>query len=338
MNNRKRTALCLLGAALCVFMAFGAALALGRYPITPAALLAGDAMAVRTFTVLRLPRAVMALIGGFGLGVAGFVYQTVFRNPLASPDIIGVSSGASVGAAFAILFVSSGALSTTVCAFAGGLAAVFLSLGLAAAAPGRSKMSLVLAGIAVHALAQKLLTRQNNLSQSLLMLLKLTADPEKELASIEYWIMGSLAAVTRSRVWFPVPVVLVCCAAIFALHRQALLLSIEEGEARLLGVRVGAMRLLLLTLATMTVAAVVSVTGLISFVGLLAPHSARLLAGHNRRSACLLSGLLGSALLLAADTLAKTAASTELPVSIFTSLLGVPFLLYLILRPGRDAS
>ena len=313
MNNRKRTALCLLGAALCVFMAFGAALALGRYPITPAALLAGDAMAVRTFTVLRLPRAVMALVGGFGLGVAGFVYQTVFRNPLASPDIIGVSSGASVGAAFAILFVSSGALSTTVCAFAGGLAAVFLSLGLA--------------GIAVHALAQ-----------TLLMLLKLTADPEKELASIEYWIMGSLAAVTRSRVWFPVLVVLVCCAAIFALHRQALLLSIEEGEARLLGVRVGAMRLLLLTLATMTVAAVVSVTGLISFVGLLAPHSARLLVGHNRRSACLLSGLLGSALLLAADTLAKTAASTELPVSIFTSLLGVPFLLYLILRPGRDAS
>ena len=89
MNNRKRTALCLLGAALCVFMTFGAALALGRYPITPAALLAGDAMAVRTFTVLRLPRAVMALIGGFGLGAAGFVYQTVFRNPLASPDIIG---------------------------------------------------------------------------------------------------------------------------------------------------------------------------------------------------------------------------------------------------------
>lgn len=327
MNNRKRTALCLLGAALCVFMTFGAALALGRYPITPAALLAGDAMAVRTFTVLRLPRAVMALIGGFGLGAAGFVYQTVFRNPLASPDIIGVSSGASVGAAFAILFVSSGALSTTVCAFAGGLAAVFLSLGLAAAAPGHSKMSLVLAGIAVHALAQ-----------TLLMLLKLTADPEKELASIEYWIMGSLAAVTRSRVWFPAPVVLVCCAAIFALHRQALLLSIEEGEARLLGVRVGAMRLLLLMLATMTVSAVVSVTGLISFVGLLAPHSARLLAGHNRRSACLLSGLLGSALLLAADTLAKTAASTELPVSIFTSLLGVPFLLYLILQPGRDAS
>ena len=321
-NNRKRTALCLLGATLCVFMAFGAALYFGRYPITLQALLAGDAMAVRTFTVLRLPRAVMALAGGFGLGVAGFVYQTVFRNPLASPDIIGVSSGASVGAAFAILFVSSG---TPVCAFAGGLAAVFLSLGLAAAAPGRSKMNLVLAGIAVHALAQ-----------TLLMLLKLTADPEKELASIEYWIMGSLAGVTQSRVWFPVPMVISCCAVIFALHRQAMLLSVEEDEARLLGVPVGRMRFLLLTLATLVVAAVVSVTGLISFVGLLAPHCARLLAGHNRRSTSLLSGLVGSTLLLAADTIAKTVAATELPVSIFTSLLGVPFLLYLIIKPGRE--
>ena len=290
-NNRKRTALCLLGATLCVFMAFGAALYFGRYPITLQALLAEDAMAVRTFTVLRLPRAVMALAGGFGLGVAGFVYQTVFRNPLASPDIIGVSSGASVGAAFAILFVSSGTLRTKVCAIAGGLAAV---------------------------------------------LLKLTADPEKELASIEYWIMGSLAGVTQSRVWFPVPMVISCCAVIFALHRQAMLLSVEEDEARLLGVPVGRMRFLLLTLATLVVAAVVSVTGLISFVGLLAPHCARLLAGHNRRSTSLLSGLVGSTLLLAADTIAKTVAATELPVSIFTSLLGVPFLLYLIIKPGRE--
>lgn len=148
--------------------------------------------------------------------------------------------------------------------------------------------------------------------------------------------MGSLAGVTQSRVWFPVPMVISCCAVIFALHRQAMLLSVEEDEARLLGVPVGRMRFLLLTLATLVVAAVVSVTGLISFVGLLAPHCARLLAGHNRRSTSLLSGLVGSTLLLAADTIAKTVAATELPVSIFTSLLGVPFLLYLIIKPGRE--
>lgn len=325
MNNKRRTTLCLGLTAAAVGLAFAAALLLGRYPLTLASLLVGDAMAVRTFTVLRLPRAVMALLGGLGLGVAGFVYQTVFRNPLASPDIIGVSSGASVGAAFAILFVSSGAVSTTVCAFAGGLLAVLLALGLAASAPGRSKMNLVLAGIAVHALAQ-----------TLLMLLKLTADPEKELASIEYWIMGSLAGVTQSRVWFPAPVILVCTGLVLLLHRQMLLLSVDEDEAQLLGVNVGPLRFLLLTLATLLVAAVVSVTGLISFAGLLAPHCARLLAGHNRRSVCLLSGLLGSLLLLAADTLAKSVAAVELPVSIFTSLLGVPLLLYLIVKPKGE--
>ena len=285
----------------------------------------GTKGAAFTIKTLRLPKMLVGILAGIAFGMSGNTFQTLLRNPLASPDIIGVSSGASVGAAFAILFVSSGTLGTTVCAFAGGLAAVFLSLGLAAAAPGRSKMNLVLAGIAVHALAQ-----------TLLMLLKLTADPEKELASIEYWIMGSLAGVTQSRVWFPVPMAIFCCAVIFALHRQAMLLSVEEDEARLLGVPVGRMRFLLLTLATLVVAAVVSVTGLISFVGLLAPHCARLLAGHNRRSTSLLSGLVGSTLLLAADTIAKTVAATELPVSIFTSLLGVPFLLYLIIKPGRE--
>ena len=115
-HDRCRLAVTLLAVAA----AFSVSLALGRYPITLSGLLAGEEMTVRTFTLLRLPRAVMALLGGFGLGVAGFVYQTVFRNPLASPDIIGVSSGASVGAAFAILFISSGAAATTACAFAGG--------------------------------------------------------------------------------------------------------------------------------------------------------------------------------------------------------------------------
>ena len=318
-NDRRRLAVTFLAVAA----AFLVSLALGRYPITLFGLLAGEEMTVRTFTLLRLPRAVMALLGGFGLGVAGFVYQTVFRNPLASPDIIGVSSGASVGAAFAILFISSGTAATTACAFAGGLTAVFLALGLAAAVPGQSKVSLVLAGIAVHSLAQ-----------TLLMLLKLTADPEKELASIEYWIMGSLAGITAGRIGFSCAVIVLGCCVLLVLHRQLLLLSLQEDEARMLGVSVAAMRFFVLTVATLVVAAVV--TGLISFVGLLAPHITRLWLRHNRRTACLMSGLLGSLLLLCADTLAKTAAATELPVSIFTSLVGVPFLLYILLsQRGR---
>ena len=275
-------------------------------------------MAVRTFTILRLPRALMGLVGGFGLGVAGFVYQTVFRNPLASPDIIGVSSGASAGAAFAILFTSAASPSTTVFAFVGGLLAVCLS-------PVKEHSSIVLAGIAVHALAQ-----------TFLMVLKLMADPEKQLASIEYWIMGSLAGVTASKIPFPVVIILFSSAVIFLLHRHILALSVQEDEARMLGVSVQKTRFFVLFLATLTVAAAVSVTGLISFIGLLAPHTARLLTGHNRRSSCLLSGIIGSVLLLTADVLAKSLTAVELPVSIFTSLLGAPFLIYLILSERRS--
>lgn len=324
-TDSNRTMAILTPAMTFLVIAFVSALTTGKYPISLADLCAGEPMAVRTFTILRLPRALMGLVGGFGLGVAGFVYQTVFRNPLASPDIIGVSSGASAGAAFAILFISAASPSTTVFAFVGGLLAVCLSLGLTALSPVKEHSSIVLAGIAVHALAQ-----------TFLMVLKLMADPEKQLASIEYWIMGSLAGVTASKIPFPVVIILFSSAVIFLLHRHILALSVQEDEARMLGVSVQKTRFFMLFLATLTVAAAVSVTGLISFIGLLAPHTARLLTGHNRRSSCLLSGIIGSVLLLIADVLAKSLTAVELPVSIFTSLLGAPFLIYLILSERRS--
>ena len=315
-TDSNRTMAILTLAMTFLVIAFVSALTTGKYPISLADLCAGEPMAVRTFTILRLPRALMGLVGGFGLGVAGFVYQTVFRNPLASPDII--------GAAFAILFTSAASPSTTVFAFVGGLLAVCLSLGLTALSPVKEHSSIVLAGIAVHSLAQ-----------TFLMVLKLMADPEKQLASIEYWIMGSLAGVTASKIPFPVVIILFSSAVIFLLHRHVLALSVQEDEARMLGVSVQKTRFFVLFLATLTVAAAVSVTGLISFIGLLAPHTARLLTGHNRRSSCLLSGIIGSVLLLTADVLAKSLTAVELPVSIFTSLLGAPFLIYLILAERR---
>lgn len=323
-TDQNRTMAILTLAMALTVIAFVSALMTGKYPISLSGLLSGEPMEVRTFTVLRLPRSLMGLIGGFGLGVAGFVYQTVFRNPLASPDIIGVSSGASAGAAFAILFVSSASPSTTGFAFLGGLLAVCLSLGLTALSPVKEHASIVLAGIAVHSLAQ-----------TFLMALKLMADPEKQLASIEYWIMGSLSGVTASKIRIPVLIILVTSFTAFLLHRHILALSVREDEARMLGVSVQKTRFFVLLLATLTVAAAISVTGLISFIGLLAPHIARLLTGHNRQSACGLSGIMGSLLLLTADILAKSLASVELPVSIFTSLLGAPFLIFLILSERR---
>ena len=315
--------LCAAGAALLAALA-AVSLFTGKYPLTLAGLAAGDELQLRVFWTLRCSRTAVGAAGGFALGAAGYVYQTVFRNPLASPDVIGVSSGASAGAAAGILF-GTGAAAVTGCAFAGALLAVGLSLGLSALDRSGRQGTIVLAGIAVHALAQ-----------TALMCLKLTADPERELASIEYWIMGSLNGITGYGIGSSLALGAVCVAGLFLLHRQVLLLSAEEGEARMLGVAVGRLRLAVLLLATLAVACVVSLSGLISFVGLLAPHAARLLTGRSSAAAMLLSGLLGGALLCGADILARSVAATELPVSIFTSLLGAPFLLYLIIR-GRQA-
>ena len=299
-----------------------AGLAVGKYPLSLEKLLAGNELQWRVFLTLRLSRTVVGVIGGFALGVAGFVYQTVFRNPLASPDIIGVSSGASAGAAAGILLLS-GAAAVTISAFAGALLAVVLALALSSLDKSGRGGTIVLAGIAVHSLAQ-----------TALMALKLTADPERELASIEYWIMGGLNGINGYAIVGNMALCVVCMAALFLLHRQVILLSAEEGEARMLGVQVGKLRLAVLLIATLVVSSVVSLTGLISFVGLLAPHGARLLTKNNRIGTMLLSGLVGGILLCGADILARSVAATELPVSIFTSLLGAPFLIFLILR-GR---
>lgn len=314
---------CLLGTILLVTLSC-ASLFVGKYPLSLEKLWAGDPLQLRVFFTLRLSRTVVGVIGGIAFGIAGFVYQTVFRNPLASPDIIGVSSGASAGAAAGILFLS-GATAVTISAFAGALLAVILSLALSGLDRSGKNGTIVLAGIAVHSIAQ-----------TVLMALKLTADPEKELASIEYWIMGSLNAISAYSIGGNLILCVICMLGLMILHRQVILLSAEEGEARMLGVNVTVLRGIILVIATLSVASVVSLTGLVSFVGLLAPHGARLLTKSNRLGTMALSGLMGGILLCGADILARSVAATELPVSIFTSLLGAPFLIFLILRGRRQ--
>ena len=322
-NRNNKTALLILTALVFTGAVFWLSLCTGRYPLTFSALFSGDPGAVNVFFTLRLPRTVMAFTAGFGLGAAGMVYQLIFKNPLASPDIIGVSSGASAGAASAILFFHASAAGITAFAFAGGLAAVFLSLGLSFLSDRRSISTMVLSGIAVSALAQ-----------AFLMTLKFTADPERELASIEYWIMGSLGSVTAKSLPLPVVITALGVTVLAVFFRQILMLSLDEDEAQSLGVPVALLRLLALTVATLIVAAIVSVTGLISFTGLLAPHTARLLTKDSRVPAFFLSGILGGALLLASDIIARSAASGEMPVSILTSAHGAPFLLWLIFKGG----
>ena len=236
----------------------------GQYPLTLKSLLSGDTMSIMVFKRLRLPRALMGVIGGFGLSISGYIYQLIFKNPLASPDIVGVSSGASAGAALAIVAVSASVPVISISAFIGAVTALIITLLTAYLVPGRNSYTIVLAGIAIHSVAQ-----------TILMFLKLAADPEKQLASIEYWIMGSLNGISRDSLAIPFLTTLAGFIIMAMLYRQVLILSTSEEEAVSLGVNVTILRFIILMLATLVVSSIICVTGLISFIGLIAPHIAR---------------------------------------------------------------
>lgn len=296
----------------------------GQYPLTLKSLLSGDTMSIMVFKRLRLPRALMGVIGGFGLSISGYIYQLIFKNPLASPDIVGVSSGASAGAALAIVAVSASVPVISISAFIGAVTALIITLLTAYLVPGRNSYTIVLAGIAIHSVAQ-----------TILMFLKLAADPEKQLASIEYWIMGSLNGISRDGLAIPFFTTLAGFIVIALLYRQVLILSTSEEEAVSLGVNVTSLRFIILMLATLIVSSIICVTGLISFIGLIAPHIARLLTKRNDIFTYITSGFTGAILLTLADILARSVSPSELPVSIFTSLLGAPLLIILLIRANK---
>lgn len=296
----------------------------GQYPLTLKSLLSGDTMSIMVFKRLRLSRALMGVIGGFGLSISGYIYQLIFKNPLASPDIVGVSSGASAGAALAIVAVSASVPVISISAFIGAVTALIITLLTAYLVPGRNSYTIVLAGIAIHSVAQ-----------TILMFLKLAADPEKQLASIEYWIMGSLNGISRDSLAIPFLTTLTGFIIMALLYRQILILSTSEEEAVSLGVHVTSLRFIILMLATLVVSSIICVTGLISFIGLIAPHIARLLTKRNDIFTYITSGFTGAILLTLADILARSVSSSELPVSIFTSLLGAPLLIILLIRANK---
>ena len=296
----------------------------GQYPLTLKSLLSGDTMSIMVFKRLRLPRALMGVIGGFGLSISGYIYQLIFKNPLASPDIVGVSSGASAGAALAIVAVSASVPVISISAFIGAVTALIITLLTAYLVPGRNSYTIVLAGIAIHSVAQ-----------TILMFLKLAADPEKQLASIEYWIMGSLNGISRDSLAIPFLTTLTGFIIMALLYRQILILSTSEEEAVSLGVHVTSLRFIILMLATLVVSSIICVTGLISFIGLIAPHIARLLTKRNDIFTYITSGFTGAILLTLADILARSVSTSELPVSIFTSLIGAPLLIILLIRANK---
>lgn len=320
------------GAVLALlFIAALLGVCIGQFPLTVGEIwdiLTGglqDTMERRVFFTLRLPRVLMGLMAGLGLGLTGSIFQTVFKNPLASPDIIGVAAGANMGAAFAIVALGASATAMVSGAFFGGILVVFMVLALVRVTPSQSTATYVLAGIVM-----------SSLSKAVIMLLKYFADPTNELAAIEYWTMGSLANITSTKVLYVLPLFLLSFVGLLLLRRQVDLMSLNEDECRMLGMPLHRVRLLILGLCTLLVASIISVTGLISFVGLIAPHIARLMLKRNNFSTSLMSSLIGAVVMILADTMARSIYSTEIPISILTTLLGVPVLVYFMCKKRED--
>lgn len=311
------------------------AFALGPFPIKltelmellwgqlTGSMMATDSPAVVVLFQIRLPRVLGAILGGAALAAAGAAYQGLFRNPLVSPDILGVSAGAALGAVLGI-FLSLSVFGIQLLAFGGGLLTVALVYGIANLVRGHEPvLILVLAGIVLGALTGACIS-----------LLKILADPYDQLPAITYWLLGSLAAVTPADVRAILPAVGLGLLPLYLLRWRLNLLSLSEEEARALGLNTTQLRLVVVGAATLMTAAVVSIGGIIGWVGLIVPHIARLLVGPNFIGLLPTSMLLGAIYLLLVDTLARSLTTTEVPLGILTALLGAPFFLWL-LASGR---
>ena len=268
---------------------------------------------------IRGPRVLAAILIGAALSGAGAVYQNMFRNPLVSPDILGVSSGAALGAVLAI-FLALPILAIQGFAFAGGLLAVALVYFIGNAVRGHDPiLALILTGVVV-----------GTLFGSCIALMKTLADPYNQLPAITFWLLGSLSSISPADLWVAVPMVLLGLVPIYLLRWRMNLLSLADDEARALGVNVSRLRLVIVTCATLITAAAVAISGIIGWIGLLIPHAARLLVGPQFARLLPLSLLLGACFLLAVDTLARTLASIEIPPGVLTALIGTPLFLWLL--------
>lgn len=271
---------------------------------------------------IRLPRVLLSLLAGAGLSVAGASFQGLFSNPLATPDTLGVATGASFGAALGILLGCNMFL-TQVCALAMGMLAVAVVYAVSRVRGGTNMVMIILGGMVV-----------SSLFSALVSMIKYVADPQDVLPAITFWLMGSLSATNFQTLLLGAPFILAGTAMIFALRWRLNVLSLNEDEAHTLGVNVKLLRVLVILASTMITASVVSMCGLIGWVGLLIPHISRMLFGNDNRRVIPASIGLGAIFMLLIDTLARTVSASEIPVSILTAVIGAPVFIILLRKTG----
>lgn len=333
MQKKKfgRATLLVLGVMLAVLVA--ASFCMGRYPVPldqlGSILLDGMGVPVEqtwtnametTVLRIRLPRIILACLVGCCLSTAGAAYQGVFQNPMASPDLLGASSGAAFGAALSILLGGNSTM-ITLSAFACSMATVLLVNLVAARAPGKKVVNLILAGVMV-----------SSLFSAGTSYIKLVADPANQLPAITYWLMGSLSGSDMDSVAFSVVPMLLGLIPLLLIRWRMNLLTLGDDEARTMGVNTGRIRLIVVVCSTLVTAASVAVSGLIGWIGLVVPHLCRKLVGNDYRMLTPCSMLLGACFMLCVDDVSRNLMATEIPIGILTAFIGAPFFLYLITR------
>lgn len=320
----------------CLLVCIVLAACVGKYPVSPGdslkimlgALLrktgSANEMTVNVVLGLRVPRILASVIVGGALSMSGAAYQGIFKNPLVSPDFLGVSSGACIGAAVAIL-LSLSATYISVFAFVFGIVAVLITVAIPAMMGNRTNVMLVLSGIIV-----------GTAMSSILGFIKYIADPNTQLASITYWTMGSFAYITLADLFAVLPIIVIPGVILILMAWWIDVLSMGEDEARTLGARVGLIRGTTIICATLLTAGSVCIAGTISWVGLIVPHFGRMAVGPSNRKLLPMCALLGGLFMLAVDTLTRTIGTTEMPVSILTGVLGAPIFCWLLFRQRRE--
>ncbi len=308
------------------------ALGIGRYFMTPAEVMEAligrftgsyeiSEMAYKTVWNLRIPRILLALLVGAGLSAAGCAFQSLFANPLATPDTLGVACGASFGAALGIL-LGSDLIGMQVTSFLMGALAVTLTW-LGGSGKGKGLSAVVLSGIMM-----------GSLFNALVSLVKYMADSETQLPAITYWLMGGLNSAGYESLLLGAPTILIGMLILFLIRWRMNLLPISEDEARSMGVNIYLLRGVTIVCATMITASSVAMCGQVGWVGLLIPHMCRMKFGSNHMSLIPASISFGAVFLVIVDTAARTMTASESPVSILTAIIGAPFFIVLMRKSG----
>lgn len=271
---------------------------------------------------VRLPRIILAAVVGAGLSCAGAAFQGLFSNPLATPDTLGVASGASFGAVLAML-IGGNMIGIQGMALIFGLISCLITFLIGRSSKRGSIVMIVLAGLVV-----------SSVFEALVSLMKYVADPQDELPVITYWLMGSMSRANYKNLVMGIPFIVIGIIIIFALRWRLNILSFNEDEARSLGVNVKILRVAFILASSMITASCVSMCGQVGWVGLLVPHISRMMRGNNNCKVIPVSISLGAFFMIVMDTFARSATASEIPISILTAIIGAPVFIVLLKKTG----